>query len=230
MRVRKPACRIVTRSPGTPLEVRAASSSFRLSDSGGDQVFRADYQVLQAPQEVSESGEVRERREFISKATGRRGLIAATAAVFASSFCACCFDTVRFESVRAEPAVPAPGQVNVAADEKSLLARSAAPAPAAAQRPAAAAAAQRPAEVWDYGGLSGPERWGAVCAEGVRQSPIDFETDKVKEINSEDLIFDYNLSAPTFLNTGHGTMQVRCQPCALQPGPSAKSFAISFVP
>ncbi|CAI5466114.1 unnamed protein product [Closterium sp. Yama58-4] len=64
---------------------------------------------------------------------------------------------------------------------------------------------------WSYGELSGPNEWGAVCKTGAAQSPIDisFTAPKIVSDNSiGKLAFGYKRADATFLNTGHGTMQV----------------------
>ena len=67
---------------------------------------------------------------------------------------------------------------------------------------------------WSYGDLAGPSEWGEVCKTGTRQSPIDI-TLKAPLITSDNslgpLSFNYKRVDASFLNTGHGTMQVFVQ-------------------
>eukprot|EP00897_Mesotaenium_endlicherianum_P005209 jgi/Mesen1/4716/ME000241S03756 len=64
--------------------------------------------------------------------------------------------------------------------------------------------------IWGYGEYSGPPEWGGVCAVGETQSPINiplegalFGVDTLGPLD-----FTYESSRPSFLNGGHGTMQV----------------------
>lgn len=67
------------------------------------------------------------------------------------------------------------------------------------------------AEDWSYGVMSGPPSWGGVCSVGQKQSPIDLprETQGLGKSELGILEFQYLPVNPSFLNTGHGTMQVR---------------------
>ena len=69
---------------------------------------------------------------------------------------------------------------------------------------------------WSYGDLAGPSEWGEVCKTGTSQSPIDI-TLKAPLITSDNslgpLSFNYKRVDATFLNTGHGTMQVQYRRC-----------------
>ncbi|KIZ05223.1 carbonic anhydrase [Monoraphidium neglectum] len=75
--------------------------------------------------------------------------------------------------------------------------------------------------VFDYGSLSGPQKWGGVCSAGTRQSPINIPrkalaaalkrptgvgagTCRPAQLN----ITGYKPAKPSILNTGVGTMQV----------------------
>lgn len=85
--------------------------------------------------------------------------------------------------------------------------------------------------VFDYGSLSGPQKWGGVCSAGTRQSPINIPrkalaaalkrptgvgagTCRPAQLN----ITGYKPAKPSILNTGVGTMQVRAAAAARATG------------
>eukprot|EP00270_Netrium_digitus_P011195 TRINITY_DN3542_c0_g1_i3.p1 TRINITY_DN3542_c0_g1~~TRINITY_DN3542_c0_g1_i3.p1 ORF type:complete len:380 (+),score=61.46 TRINITY_DN3542_c0_g1_i3:113-1252(+) len=64
---------------------------------------------------------------------------------------------------------------------------------------------------WGYGQLSGPQEWGELCKTGTVQSPIDIPAGGpvlCKDNSLGALQFAYASATATYLNTGHGTMQV----------------------
>ena len=62
---------------------------------------------------------------------------------------------------------------------------------------------------WSYNSPTGPTEWASLtydfilCAEGVKQSPIDISTDDVDEVGGENLVFHYQASGLTVVNNGH---------------------------
>jgi len=93
-----------------------------------------------------------------------------------------------------------------------------APAPATSPRKPANAPMQQPipfpesGEDWGYSGAVGPEFWGKLrpewklCAEGKRQSPIDFTTDKPVPVDLDPVKFDYRPASFIIIN---GSRQLR---------------------
>lgn len=64
---------------------------------------------------------------------------------------------------------------------------------------------------WSYGSLSGPPEWNSLCAAGIEQSPIDIPMTPAKLVTTArmgGINFQYKRASPSFMNTGHGTMQV----------------------
>ena len=87
------------------------------------------------------------------------------------------------------------------------------PAPAAPARNMETRPAPAPAphlftdEDWSYSGATGPEFWGKLrpewksCAEGKRQSPIDFMEGKPLTVSLDPVRFDYRPASFTIINT-----------------------------
>lgn len=68
---------------------------------------------------------------------------------------------------------------------------------------------------WQYGDLSGPTEWGDLCKTGEAQSPVDIALVPAKLTKDNSLgsiSFSYGLADASYLNTGHGTMQVNFPP------------------
>lgn len=82
---------------------------------------------------------------------------------------------------------------------------------------------------WGYGDLSGPYEWGDVCKTGTKQSPIDLPSGSSPKLVSDNspgaISFGYGLANASYLNTGHGTMQVSRSSPPLFPPLSAPAQA-----
>jgi len=102
------------------------------------------------------------------------------------------------------PSTPAAGEATPA---KRAASAKKAPKVEAAAEPTPAASPPR----WDYAGDGGPERWStlkpenAICASGLRQSPIDIR-DGIK-VQLDPVQFDYQPSGFRVVDTGY-TVQV----------------------
>lgn len=64
---------------------------------------------------------------------------------------------------------------------------------------------------WTYGDLSGPNEWGDLCKTGTKQSPIDIPVNGPLTADNSlgSIQFKYASANASYLNTGHGTMEVR---------------------
>ena len=68
-----------------------------------------------------------------------------------------------------------------------------------------------PTTTWNHdpASLIGPSHWGeidpgfATCAQGMRQSPVDFRTSRVREVHGPPLQLRYDASELVVENTGH---------------------------
>lgn len=76
---------------------------------------------------------------------------------------------------------------------------------------------------WGYGPNDGPENWGSLtekfslCKDGKIQSPINIDTERVKELKLKELDFDYkSSSAVRMINTGHTVKIVHNEPSLLK--------------